>query len=89
MKKNQVETFISYVLKIFPTVDILINCAGIKLDNGVEITYRKDFDYTIRLNLSSVFIIIKEIHPYFSENSSIINLSCLYGSSPIFVKFHI
>ena len=83
-KKNQVESFISYVIKIFPTVDILINCAGIKLDNDVEKTCGNDFDYTIRLNLRSVFILIKELRPYFSENASIINLSCLYGSRPMY-----
>ena len=34
-------------------------------------------------NLRSIFILINELKPYFSQGSSIINMSCLYGSRPM------
>ena len=82
-KKNQVDYFLSFITKLFPTIDVLINCAGIKLDNDIEKTYQQDFDYTININLRSVFLILKELRPYFSQGASVINLSCLYGTRPM------
>ena len=34
-------------------------------------------------NLRSVFILIKELRPYFSQGASIINMSCMYGTKPM------
>ena len=82
-KKSQVDYFLSIITKLFPTIDVLINCAGIKLDNDIEKTYQQDFDYTINTNLRSVFLILKELRPYFSQGASVINLSCLYGTRPM------
>ena len=65
-------------------VDILINCAGIKLDGDVEKTYPQDFDYTMDINLRSFFLILRLFEPFFSKGASIINVSCLYGTRPMF-----
>ena len=83
-KKSEIEAFISKATKKFQTIDILINCAGIKLDGDIEKTYPADFDFTINTNLRSVFILIKGLYPFFSHGASIINLSCLYGSRPMY-----
>lgn len=83
-KKKEVDYLLSYIKKLFPTIDILINCAGVKLDNDIEKTYQKDFIYTINVNLRSVFIILKELRPFFSPEASVINISCLYGSRPMY-----
>ena len=40
-------------------VDILINCAGIKFGGDVEKTFPQEFDYSVDVNLRSVFILIK------------------------------
>ena len=82
-KKNEIANLISYITKLYPTIDILINCAGIKLDNDIEKTYQNDFNYTINVNLRSVFIILKELRPFFSPEASVINMSCLYGTKPM------
>ena len=82
-KQGQIKTFLDCVTSIFTKIDILINCAGIKLDNDLSTTYSEDFDYTMNTNLRSIFILIKELKPYFSQGSSIINMSCLYGSRPM------
>ena len=82
-KLGQIKTFINYITEIFTSIDILINCAGIKLDNDILTTHSEDFDYTMNTNLRSVFILIKELRPYFSQGASIINMSCMYGTRPM------
>ena len=83
-KKYQIEILLKCVARLFNSIDIFINCAGIKLDNDIEKTYEEDFKYTINTNLRSVFIILKELRPHFSQDASIINLSCLYGTLLIY-----
>ena len=63
-------------------IDILINCAGIKLVGDVEKTFPQDFDYTIDINLRSIFLLLRLLEPYFAQGASIINISCLYGTRP-------
>ena len=58
-KKYQIEILLKCVARLFNSIDIFINCAGIKLDNDIEKTYEEDFKYTINTNLSSVSIILK------------------------------
>ena len=82
-KDGQIKTFIDLVTNIFTNIDILINCAGIKLDSDLLRTYSEDFDFTMNTNLRSVFMLIKELRPFFSQGASIINMSCLYGTKPI------
>ena len=82
-KLGQIKTFINYITEIFTSIDILINCAGIKLDNDILTTHSEDFDYTMNTNLRSGFILIKELRPYFSQGASIINMSCMYGTKPM------
>ena len=65
------------------SIDYLINCAGIKYDSDIEKTFPQDFDYTIDVNLRSVFILIKSFDKFYNKNSVIINVSCLYGTKPI------
>ena len=81
--QSQVKKFINCVQGIFTKIDILINCAGIKLDSDILTTFSEDFDFTMNINLRSVFILIKELKPNFAEGASIINMSCLYGTRPI------
>ena len=75
--------FKTTVVEILGKVDILINCAGIKLDGDVEKTFPQDFDYTININLRSGFLLLKLLEKYFVEGASIINMSCLYGTKPM------
>ena len=74
-KKEQIEILLAFITKLFNSIDIFINCAGIILDSDIEKTNEEDFKYTINTNLRSVFIILKELRLYFSQDASIINLS--------------
>ena len=80
---NHIKDLRASIVEILHKVDILINCAGIKLDGDVEKTFPQDFDYTIDVNLRSIFLIIRFLEPYFTQGASIINVSCLYGTRPM------
>ena len=71
------------IIKIFNSIDILINCAGLKYDSDIEKTFPQDFDYSLNINLRSVFLLIKYLLSNFTKNGSIVNVSCLYGTRPM------
>ena len=73
----------SSIVERIQKIDILINCVGIKLDGDVEKTYPQDFDYTIDVNLRSIFLMLRLFERYFTQGASIINISCLYGTRPM------
>ena len=75
--------FKTSVVERFKTIDILINCAGVKFDGDIEKTYPQDFDYTIDVNLRAVYYLIYNLSGFMERNASIINMSCLYGSRPM------
>ena len=75
--------FKTSVVERFKTIDILINCAGVKMDGDLENTYPQDFDYTLDVNLRSMFYLINNLSSFMEKNSSIINMSCLYGTKPM------
>ena len=75
--------FKTSVVERFKTIDILINCAGVKFDGDVEKTYPQDFDYTLDVNLRAVYYLIYNLSGFMEKNASIINTSCLYGSRPM------
>jgi 3-oxoacyl-[acyl-carrier protein] reductase len=75
--------FKTSVVERFKTIDILINCAGVKMDGDLEKTYPQDFDYTLDVNLRSMFYLINNLSSFMEKNSSIINMSCLYGTNPM------
>ena len=71
------------LIKLFGSIDILINCAGLKLDSDIEKTFPQDLDYSIKINVRCVFLLIQGFSKFFNKNASIINVSCLYGTRPM------
>ena len=76
--------FKSSVIERFQMIDIIVNCAGIKLYGDVETTFPQDFDFVLDVNLRSVYFLIYNLAGYMKKNGSIINVSCLYGSRPMY-----
>ena len=86
----QVYDFKSSIVENFQKIDILINCAGIKLDGDVEKTFPQDFDYSIDINLRSIFLILRLFERYFNCLSLIFLIYfCAFFSSIFFNKFSI
>lgn len=73
----------SSVIERLGSVDILINCAGIKYNGDVEKTFPDEFDYSVDINLRSVYFLTSSFQKFFSKNASVVNVSCLYGTKPI------
>ena len=71
------------IIELFSSIDILINCAGLKLDSDIEKTFPQDFDYSININMRCVFLLIQSFSKYFNKNGCIVNVSCLYGTRPM------
>jgi dehydrogenase/reductase SDR family protein 7B len=66
------------VLKIFDSLDIIINCAGAIFDGDVEKTFLRDYEYLVDLNLKANYIIMKTLMDVLKKGGSIVNVSCLY-----------
>ena len=74
--------FKTAIVESLSKIDILIISHGVLLDGDVEKSYPQDVDYSLDINLRSVYLLIKYLSPYLNEGASIINMSCLYGSRP-------
>ena len=83
-KDIHIYDFKTSVVERLKTIDIIVNCAAVKLDGDIEKTFPQDFDYTLDLNLRSVFGLIKNLAGFLNDNASIINISCLYGTRPMY-----
>ena len=79
----QIIDFKSSVVERFKKIDLLINCAGVTLYGDVEKTYPQDFDVILDINIRSLYFLINQLAGFMHKNSSIINMSCLYGSKPM------
>ena len=82
-KDENISDLKNSIIELFGSLDILINCAGIKLDSDIEKTFPQDLDYSININLRSVFLLIQGFSNFFNKNASIVNVSCLYGTRPM------
>lgn len=70
-------------IEILGGIDIIINCAAIMFDGDLEKTFPQDFDYTIDINLRSMFVLLKCLDKFILPGCSIVNISCFYGSRPL------
>ncbi|SFR46613.1 3-oxoacyl-[acyl-carrier-protein] reductase [Robiginitalea myxolifaciens] len=78
---EEAEALVAQVLEDFGGVDILINNAGITMDNLLMRMSEADFDKVIEVNLKSVFNMTKAIQRTFlkQRHGSIINMSSVVG----------
>ena len=67
--------------KAFPSVDILVNCAGITRDGLVAMMKEDQFDAVVNTNLKGTFNMIRQCTPIFMKNrhGKIINISSVAG----------
>ena len=75
------ELLINQVLEFFPTIDVLVNNAGITRDNLLLRMTEQDWDRVINVNLKSVFNLTKAIQKVMikQRSGSIINMSSVVG----------
>jgi 3-oxoacyl-[acyl-carrier protein] reductase len=75
------ELLINQVMEVFPTIDVLVNNAGITRDNLLLRMTEQDWDRVINVNLKSVFNLTKAIQKVMIKQrfGSIINMSSVVG----------
>ena len=78
---NDCENLINKIVNDFTVIDILINNAGITIDNLLMRMKEEDFDKVISVNLKSVFNMTKAIQRTMLKQrfGSIINMSSVVG----------
>ena len=69
-------------IEVLGGIDCIINCAGIMFDGDLEKTFPQDYDYTIDINLRSLFVLLKCLDKFILPGCSIVNVSCFYGNRP-------
>jgi len=69
-----IEQFVTELIKLHPSVDIVINnaCVG---KGGLNTCSYEDFNYVLRLGVSAPFYLTKLLMPYLNPNSSIVNIA--------------
>jgi len=75
------EELITKIMEDFPTIDVLVNNAGITRDNLLLRMTEQDWDRVINVNLKSVFNLTKAIQKVMIKQrfGSIINMSSVVG----------
>ena len=73
-EKAVLEEFADYVIKKYGRVDYLINNA-LPLMKGIDECSYEEFQYALSVGVTAPFYLSKLFMPYFSQGSSIINIS--------------
>lgn len=79
--EEEVQRAVEECLKVFGTIDVLVNNAASARDGGIEKINLEQFDYTIRNVLYPVFHYTKAVVPAFINNNKgkIINIGSING----------
>jgi 2-keto-3-deoxy-L-fuconate dehydrogenase len=74
------ESAVTAALGAVPTLDILINCAGIGLVGGIEETSLADFQRLFRVNVDGTFLVTRTLMPQLiASRGSIVNIGSVAG----------
>lgn len=80
-KREEVKKLIDFTIKIFGTIDVLINNAGIAQEKLFTEITDEDWNNVIQTNLNSVFYCTQEVLPTMisKKDGCIINISSIWG----------
>ena len=81
-------TSIAQALAQTPTLDILVNCAGIGLVGDISKTSEEDFDRVMRVNVNSIFLVTKAALPLLlASRGCIVNIGSVAGQVGVKQRF--
>ncbi len=85
---EQVDTAIKQIISRNPSIDIIVNNAGIAHVGTVESTSNEDFDRLINVNIKGVFHVVRAALPYMKEKGgSILNMASIASTVGIPDRF--
>jgi NAD(P)-dependent dehydrogenase (short-subunit alcohol dehydrogenase family) len=67
------------ISKQIPSVDLLINNAGLLVNKPMEEITDHDFERVFNVNVKSVFVLIQSLLPLFNRDAHIVNISSMGG----------
>ena len=74
--KNFCKLIVKKTIERFGKIDILVNNAGVQYQqDDLNCISDEQFDWTMKVNVYAMFYLTREVLPYLSSGSSIINLS--------------
>jgi NAD(P)-dependent dehydrogenase (short-subunit alcohol dehydrogenase family) len=74
------ESAVNAALATVPTLDILVNSAGIGLVGGIEETALADFQRLLRVNVEGTFLVIKALMPkLLASKGTVVNIGSVAG----------
>lgn len=73
-EKETLDKFTDFVFSKFNSIDFLINNACL-MKGGLNTGTYEDFNFVLRVGVSAPFYLTQKCMPYFSEGSSVVNIS--------------
>lgn len=78
-EKNFTSKLLPAVGGFFPEIDIIINNAGLLITKPFSELTDDDFDTMFKINVKSVFSLVRDMLPHINENSHIVNITSMGG----------
>jgi 3-oxoacyl-[acyl-carrier protein] reductase len=78
-KKPEVKQMVGEALRHFGKIDILVNNAGIVFDVPFRKRTLEQWQRTLDVNLTGIFLMCKELEPHIKSGGSIINIASTNG----------
>jgi pteridine reductase len=79
---SSVDELFNSFKKIYSSLDVLINCAGVFGKNILTETKPEEYDRFMNINLKSIYFLVQKFSEIMNENSVIINFSSVGGMIP-------
>lgn len=73
-KKEDLEAFVSEILKKHPKVDYIVNNALPQM-KGIDECSWEDFQYALSVGITAPFYLVKLLKPYLADGASVVNIS--------------
>ncbi len=84
--EEQVKSMVEKTMKEFGQIDVLVNCAAIVIDKEFTNRTFRDFEETLRVNVSGTFLVSKYVSQYMLKvkKGKIINISSTNGLNTLY-----